>query len=173
MQRGQNLLNMKPIKVYRADIDNDKLQYSSANTIASDETNIDVINENEDAHNDVLEKSENLQYSQSDNKVLEKTIALPEVKIESTVNNTENNLSISDTKPRKLTRKEMIDRAVAAGMPREDAERMQPLKPGMFDKDVKNTLSVIERLIDGIQSGEIQPDHINTTNTDRIPKQKD
>ncbi|MYF99828.1 hypothetical protein F4212_11980, partial [Candidatus Poribacteria bacterium] len=67
---------MKPIKVYRADIDNDKLQYSSANTIASDETNIDVNNENEDAHNDVLEKAENLQYSQSDNKVLDKTIAL-------------------------------------------------------------------------------------------------
>ena len=36
----------------------------------------------------------------------------------------------------------MIERAVAAGMPRDQAERMQPLPPGTFEDNLANTLQI-------------------------------
>ncbi len=159
--RVQNLLNTKPNKVYEVDTDMHKPQSQETNTVTRNKTDLKVVNQTENTDNIVLEKSESMQHSEND-KVLENPIAIPKVKIADTVENTVNNSAITDTIPRKLTRKEMIDRAVAAGMPREQAEQMQPLNPGEFDKDVENTLGIIDALIDSIQSGDTLTDDIKT-----------
>ncbi len=49
---------------------------------------------------------------------------------------------------RRLTREQMIERAVMAGMPRDQAERMQPLPPGVtHDENLENTLQIISDII--------------------------
>ena len=70
----------------------------------------------------------------------------------------EKSSNTTDNPSRRLTRDEMIDRAVAAGMPREQAEKMQPLAPGTFDDNLSNTLQVISDIISTTIKNSHNPD---------------
>lgn len=151
----QKILNAEPIKVYKVvntAAQKNQLQPSVTNGDHKDVASIDTESngkvgiETEVYKEPILEKSNDLQ----PNEVQHRLKQSPDDTVPIVVGNIEKDSetsvkeSESPNQFRKLTREEMIERAVAAGMPRDQAEKMQPLPPGVtFEENLENTLQII------------------------------
>ncbi len=169
--KTQKILNAEPTKVDKV---NTAIRDKQPQSIAVENGNQEIFSETEngkDVKNGVgksdtvdNQSSEKLGNSQSADfdRVLKQSttgdIATGDIAIGTANTEKEKSSNTTDNPSRRLTRDEMIDRAVAAGMPREQAEKMQPLAPGTFDDNLSNTLQVISDIISTTIKNSHNPD---------------
>lgn len=139
MYNTQKVLNSDPIKVYKVPTDNREkpMQPTTVDTTENiKETNVkkkskvgvEINGQNKPVL--VLENLDNLQGTDLQDVLTKLSKGL----IDTTgFAKTENNFDSISNPLRKETREEAIERMVAAGMPRDQAERMRPYPPGVFD----------------------------------------
>ncbi len=134
--KTQQILNAEAVKVFKVDTTTQNKHQKSVvgnkESLSKNTKNDDIdVNQHDNDNANVV----SLESSQSDNDIVDnKVLEQPSDTSIGTVN-----IENDSDKPdpfRKLTREEMIERAVAVGMPREQAERMQPADPAMFDAAV-------------------------------------
>lgn len=153
----QKILNAEPTKIYKVvntAVQKNQLQPLVTNGNRKDVAPIDTESdskvgiETEVYKEPILEKSNDLQ----PNEVQQRLKQPPNDTAPIVVGNIEKDSkksvknSESPNQFRRLTREQMIERAVAAGMPRDQAERMQPLPPGTFEDNLANTLQIISNI---------------------------
>ena len=164
--KTQKILNAEPTKVYKV---NTAIRDKQPQSIAVENGNQEIFSETEngkDVKNGVgksdtvdNQSSEKLGNSQSaDFDGVLKQSTTGDIATGTANTEKEKSSNTTDNPSRRLTRDEMIDRAVAAGMPREQAEKMQPLAPGTFDDNLSNTLQVISDIISTTIKNSHNPD---------------
>ncbi len=157
--RTQKILDAEPTRVYKVvdtAAEKNQLQPSVTNGDHKDIAAIDTESDGKvgidtEVYKDpIVEKANDLQ----PNAVQQRLKQSPDNTVPIDVGNIEKDSkkpvkeSESPNQFRKLTREEKIERAVAAGMPRDQAERMQPLPPGVtHDENLENTLQIISDVI--------------------------
>ncbi len=169
--KTQKILNAEPTKVYKV---NTAIRDKQPQSIAVENGNQEIFSETENGKdvkngvgksdtvdNQSSEKLGNSQSADFDGVLKQSTtgdIATGDIAIGTANTEKEKSSNTTDNPSRRLTRDEMIDRAVAAGMPREQAEKMQPLAPGTFDDNLSNTLQVISDIISTTIKNSHNPD---------------
>ena len=169
--KTQKILNAEPTKVYKV---NTAIRDKQPQSIAVENGNQEIFSETENGKdvkngvgksdtvdNQSSEKLGNSQSADFDGVLKQSTtgdIATRDIAIGTANTEKEKSSNTTDNPSRRLTRDEMIDRAVAAGMPREQAEKMQPLAPGTFDDNLSNTLQVISDIISTTIKNSHNPD---------------
>jgi hypothetical protein len=169
--KTQKILNAEPTKVYKV---NTAIRDKQPQSIAVENGNQEIFSETENGKdvkngvgksdtvdNQSSEKLGNSQSADFDGVLKQSTtgdIATGDIAIGTANTEKEKSSNTTDNPSRRLTRDEMIDLAVAAGMPREQAEKMQPLAPGTFDDNLSNTLQVISDIISTTIKNSHNPD---------------
>ncbi len=169
--KTQKILNAEPTKVYKV---NTAIRDKQPQSIAVENGNQEIFSETENGKdvkngvgksdtvdNQSSEKLGNSQSADFDGVLKQSTtgdITTGDIAIGTANTEKEKSSNTTDNPSRRLTRDEMIDRAVAAGMPREQAEKMQPLAPGTFDDNLSNTLQVISDIISTTIKNSHNPD---------------
>ncbi len=169
--KTQKILNAEPTKVDKV---NTAIRDKQPQSIAVENGNQEIFSETENGKdvkngvgksdtvdNQSSEKLGNSQSADFDGVLKQSTtgdIATGDIAIGTANTEKEKSSNTTDNPSRRLTRDEMIDRAVAAGMPREQAEKMQPLAPGTFDDNLSNTLQVISDIISTTIKNSHNPD---------------
>ena len=169
--KTQKILNAEPTKVYKV---NTAIRDKQPQSIAIENGNQEIFSETENGKdvkngvgksdtvdNQSSEKLGNSQSADFDGVLKQSTtgdIATGDIATGTANTEKEKSSNTTDNPSRRLTRDEMIDLAVAAGMPREQAEKMQPLAPGTFDDNLSNTLQVISDIISTTIKNSHNPD---------------
>ena len=169
--KTQKILNAEPTKVDKV---NTAIRDKQPQSIAVENGNQEIFSETENGKdvkngvgksdtvdNQSSEKLGNSQSADFDGVLKQSTtgdIATGDIATGTANTEKEKSSNTTDNPSRRLTRDEMIDRAVAAGMPREQAEKMQPLAPGTFDDNLSNTLQVISDIISTTIKNSHNPD---------------